>query len=90
MTGTADTTGWSYTFPNSATPVPARIISVGSDAVVTEAGPYESNLNPGMQVTTRATSRLDGDTLRGDVVATYTTASGDSVVNLRTVGTRVP
>ena len=85
MTATADTTGWVYNFPKAA--VPIRILSVESAGVITEAGPYESNLRPGSQVTTRATTRIVNDTLTGDVVATYH-GTADSVVNLRTRGTR--
>ena len=88
MTATNDTTGWSYTFPSSPTPVPIRILSVESGGVMLEAGPYRSNLRPGAMVTTRGNVRMDGDTLRGEVVANYTGGPGDSVVNLRTVGTR--
>lgn len=90
MTATGDTTGWSYNFPNSAAPVPIRILSVENGAVMTEAGPYSSNFRPGVPVVTRATVRIVNDTLRGDVVATYEGGPGDPVVNLRTMGTRTP
>ena len=86
MTATADSTGWVYNFPNKAA-VPIRILSVEDAGVITEAGPYDSNFRPGTQVTTRATTRIVNDTLTGDVVATYH-GTADSVVNLRTRGTR--
>ena len=88
MTATGDTAGWAYNFPNHRAPVPVRVLSDENGVVTTEAGPYDSNLQPGVQVVTRATTRITGDTLRGDVVATYSRASGDTVVNLRTIGTR--
>ena len=86
MTATADSTGWVYHFPNNVT-VPIRILSVENGGLTTEAGPYDSNLRPGTKVTIRSSARVEGSTLRGDVVATYHGAA-DSVVNLRVRGTR--
>ena len=40
-TATADTSGWTLTFPNRK-PVPVRVVAVDGDSIVTEAGPYES------------------------------------------------
>ena len=87
MTATADSTGWVYNFPGKA-PVPIRILSVENGAVMSEAGPYDSNLRPGTPVSIRVVTRVDGDTLTGDVVATFQGGAADSVLNLRTRGTR--
>ena len=57
LNATADTTGWTITFPNRA-PIAQRIIAVAGDSIVTEAGPYSSQIYKGVQVRTRTVSRL--------------------------------
>jgi len=90
MTATADTTGWVYNFPGKA-PVPIRILSVEPDgSVISEAGPYDSNLRPGTPVTARVVTRRSGDLLTSDVVSTFQGGGADSVLNLRARGTRAP
>ena len=88
---TSDTTGWTLTFPGRD-PLPVRIIDVDADSVVLEVGPYESMLRPGVQVVTRSVSRTQGDRMMGTAVARYTGAGvgADSVVRMRTEGTRAP
>jgi hypothetical protein len=90
MVATADTSGWSITLPGRAKPVPSRVVAVAGDSIVTEAGPYESVLRKGVQVTTNSVMRLRDGKLVGTTVAHYKTAAADSVVRLRTEGTRVP
>lgn len=87
MVATADTSGWTINFPNRK-PVPARIVAIAGDSVVTEAGPYESVIRKGVQVTTRSTMRLQDGKLVGTTVAHYATSRPDSVVSLRMEGTR--
>ena len=87
MVATADTSGWTINFPNRA-PIPARIVALAGDSVVTEAGPYESVIRKGVQVTTRTTLRLQDGKLAGTTVAHYATSGPDSVVSLRMEGTR--
>jgi hypothetical protein len=41
-------------------------------------------------VTTHTVFHMEGDRLVGDVTATWQTAAGDSVAQLRTEGTRAP
>ena len=88
MTATADSTGWTMTAPNRK-PVPIRVIAVGGDSIVTEAGPFESFIRKGMQVTTRNVNRLQGDKLVGTIEAHYVTKKGDSVAYRKSEGTRV-
>ena len=88
LTATADTAGWTLTFPGRA-PIPVRIIHVGGDSMVSEAGPYESALRPGVQVTTRTVNRMDGDALVGSTEARYSSGP-DTLVMLRSRGTRAP
>jgi hypothetical protein len=89
LTATADSTGWRIAFPDRP-PVPLRIVAVSGDSIVAEAGPYASVRRRGVQVTTRNTMRLQGDRLVGQTVARYRTTGPDSVLMLRTEGTRRP
>ena len=89
LVATDDTSGWTMTGSNGK-PVPVRVVAVAGDSIVTEAGPYESFVRKGLQVTTRTVSRLEGDKLVGTVEARYTTKGRDSVVQRRSEGTRAP
>jgi hypothetical protein len=89
LVATGDTSGWTMTGSNGK-PVPVRVVAVAGDSIVTEAGPYESFVRKGVQVTTRTVSRLEGGRLVGTIEARYTTKGGDSVVQRRSEGTRAP
>ena len=89
MVASEDPSGWSFNFPKRA-PVPIRVLATEGDSIVTEAGPYESMLRKGVQVTTHSVIRLQDGKLVGTTVAHYTTTGPDSVLNLRTEGTRAP
>jgi hypothetical protein len=89
LTATADTSGWTLTRPDGKT-VPVRVVAVGGDSIITEAGPYESALRKGVQVRARAVVRLRDGKLVGTTEARYTMKGGDSVANRPTEGTRVP
>jgi len=80
----ADGKGWTMKLANRE-PIPVRVVAVGGDSVVTEAGPFESVLRPGQMVTTHTVGHYKGDTMTGAIEARY--ASGD-VVRLKTAGTR--
>lgn len=87
LTATPDTSGWTLTRPNGET-VPVRVVAVGGDSVVTEAGPYESALRSGIPVHSRMVLRLEEDRLVGTTVARYVTSGGDSVAHRPTEGRR--
>jgi hypothetical protein len=89
LMATADPSGWELRFPDRD-PIQMRVVEVTGDSIVTEAGPYESVLRPGVQVTTHAVYRLEGDRLIGTTVARYETADADSVVIVHSEGTRAP
>jgi hypothetical protein len=89
LTATADTSGWTVTFPNRK-PIPVRIIAVAGDSIVTEVGPYESVRRKGVQVTTRTVRRLQDSKLVGTSVARFATRGPDSVARYRLEGTRIP
>jgi hypothetical protein len=64
-------------FPKHA-PIPTRIVAMGGDSVVTEAGPYPSVLRPGQTVTSLHTvAHYKGNTMTGWFEAHYT--NGDVV-----------
>ncbi len=89
MVATADQNGWTNTFKDRPA-VPVRVVLVDGDSVVTETGPNESVLRKGVQVTTRSVMRLQDGKLVGSTVARYVTTGADSVLNLRSEGTRAP
>jgi hypothetical protein len=65
-------------------------VMVSGDSVIMDSGPFESVLRKGVQVTTHGVSRLQGGELVGMTTAHYATTNADSVVTLRTQGTRTP
>jgi hypothetical protein len=89
MYATADTSGWTITFPNRK-PIAARVSGVGGDSLVIDAGPYESVLRKGVQVSTHGVLRLQNGNLVGLTLAHYKTAKSDSVRHIVTEGTRAP
>jgi hypothetical protein len=83
MLATTSPDGWSFTVINAANPLlastsPARVVTVGGDSIVIEAGPFNSTLRAGEVVSTRSVYRLRGDSLIGLVRAIYF-GSGDTV-----------
>ena len=89
LTATADTSGWTLTRPDRKT-VPVRVVAVGGDSIITEAGPYESALRKGVQVRARMVLRLQEGKLLGTTEARYAMSGGDSVAHRSTEGTRAP
>jgi hypothetical protein len=89
LTATADTSGWTLTRPNGKS-VPVRVVAVGGDSIITEAGPYESALRKGVPVRVHTVIRLREGKLVGTTEARYTMKGGDSVANRPTEGTRAP
>ena len=89
LLATPDTSGWRLIRPNGET-VPVRIVAVGGDSIVMEAGPYESALRSGIEVNSRIVLRLQGDRLVGTTAARYALTAGDSVAYRPTEGTRAP
>lgn len=89
LVATADRSGWEIRFPDRD-PIALTVVEVARDSIVTEAGPYESVLRPGVQVSTHAVYRLEGDRLVGTTVAHYQTTDPDSVITVRSEGTRAP
>lgn len=89
LTATADTSGWTITFPGRE-PIPTRVVAVEGDSIVTESGPFESALRQGVQVNARVVTRLRGDKLVGHTVARYQVTGPDTVTHLDFEGSRKP
>jgi hypothetical protein len=87
MTTTADSTGWTITFPGGQ-PIPMRVLSMQGDSVTIEFGPYESTTGRGRQ-TVRGVSRMQGDRMVGTYEA-RPVATPDSVYRGRSEATRMP
>jgi len=89
LKATADTSGWTITFPNRP-PVPVHVTTTTGDSLVIHAGPYESAIRKGVQVTTDGVVRLQGGKLTGRSIAHYSVKTADSVRTVITEGTRAP
>lgn len=89
MVATGDRSGWSIKFPDRE-PIPVRIVAVEGDSIVSEAGPFESALRKGVQVSTRVVSRLQDGKLVGTTTARYQVSGPDTLARLNFEGTRRP
>ena len=85
---TADSSDWTMVGPDNK-PVPVRVVAVGGDSIVTEAGPFASYIVKGAKVSTRTVYRLQGDKLVGTTEARYKIGGRDSVALRATEGTRM-
>jgi hypothetical protein len=89
LVASSDTSGWTLNFPKRKA-IPMRVVAVAGDSVVTEAGPFESALRKGIQVSVQSVTRLQDGKMVGTTIAHYATSGADSVRNLRFEGTRAP
>ena len=88
LTATAGTTGWFVTYPTGLK-VPLSV-TVSADSVLAKSGTYASQRRKGVKVHTEGTMRLQGGKLVGTTTAHYASAGPDSVLRLRTEGTKIP
>ena len=88
LTATADTTGWFITFP-SGLKVPVHVTASG-DSVIQKTGTFASQRRKGVKVTTEGSFKLQNGKLVGTTIAHYSKAGPDSVLHLRTEGTKMP
>jgi hypothetical protein len=86
VVATADPSGWTITLPGRPA-MPMRV-TVDGDSIIAAAGPYESVLRKGVQVTTESVLRRQDGKLVGMTIARYQGAGADSVARLRTELTR--
>ena len=66
-------------------PIATRVVAMGGDSVVTEAGPFPSVVRPGQTVTTQETLHFKGNAISGTIEARY---SNGQVVKGAIKGTR--
>ncbi|MBK9547545.1 MAG: hypothetical protein IPO52_00190 [Gemmatimonadetes bacterium] len=88
LEASADTAGWLMAFPKR-TPMKLSI-TVSGDSIMSVSPQYESVLRKGAKVQTNTVFHLVGDKLVGRTTAHYTGAGADSVVTLRSEGTKLP
>jgi hypothetical protein len=88
LTATADTAGWFITFP-SGLKVPLHVMASG-DSVIQKTGTFASQRRKGVKVTTEGSFKLQNGKLVGTTIAHYAKAGPDSVLHLRTEGTKLP
>ena len=87
LTATSDTTGWSLTF-DSGLKVPIHVM-VSGDSIIQKSDVYASQRRKGVKVMTEGSWRLQGGKMVGTTIAHYQGAK-DSVLRLRTEGTKIP
>jgi len=88
LTATADTTGWEITFP-SGVKAPMHIM-VSGDSIIQKTGTFASQRRKGVKVHTEGAFKLQNGKLVGMTTAHYEKAGADSVLHLRTEGTKIP
>jgi molybdopterin biosynthesis enzyme len=89
LTATGTTTGWKTTYANG-TVVPLVVTVAGDSVIVESAAPYKSVRRKGVMVTTHNVFRKEGNKLVGTATAHYKTKGADSVLVLKTEGTKKP
>ena len=88
LTATADTTGWMMEFP-SGVKVPLQV-SVSGDSLLVKTGTFSSQRRKNVKVHTDGAVRMQGGKVTGNTTAHYEGAGADSVLHLRTEGTKMP
>lgn len=87
LTGAADGV-WTMTLEGRPN-IPVTV-SISGDSLIAQSAEYESVLRKGVMVTVRTAGVRSGDTMTGNVVATYKTASGEQIVNGTFTSTKAP
>ena len=88
LTATADTTGWMIVFP-SGVKVPVHV-TVSGDSVMEKTGVFPSQRRKGVKVMTESSMKMQDGKLVGVTTAHYMHAGADSVLRLRSEGTKMP
>lgn len=86
-----DTASWTMTFPaKPGSSVKLHVTSAAGDSVTFDSDVYESVRRKGMQVHTTSVLRASGDKVTGTTTAHYHTKGADSVLVLKSEGTKAP
>lgn len=88
LTATADTTGWSLELPGGQK-VPLHV-TLSGDSVITKSDVYSSVRRKGKKVWTETSFRLENGKIAGTTVAHYEKAGPDSLLTLKSEGTKMP
>jgi hypothetical protein len=88
LTATADTAGWTLTFPDKQV-VPVKV-TVSGDSVQLASAEFKSQRRKNTKVKTETTLRLQDGKLVGLTNAHYATTGADSTLQLRSEGTKMP
>jgi hypothetical protein len=88
LNATADASGWTMSLPGRPN-IPLTVKADG-DSVIVDAGPFESVLRKGVQVTNHGVYRMQGDKLVGKTIAHYSVKTADSVRRIDSEFTRKP
>ena len=88
LTATADTSGWMIEFP-SGVKVPLQV-TLSGDSVISKTGTFSSQRRKNVKVMTESAFKIQDGKLVGTSTAHYAGAGADSVLQLRTEGTKIP
>lgn len=77
LSQTSNDAGWTMTFPGRA-PIPVRVVALGGDSIVWQAGPYTSTRRVGQTVTLRTVGHYKGDEMWGTFDADYSVSGKTS------------
>ena len=88
LTATADTSGWVMTFA-SGLKVPLQVTASG-DSLIVKTGTFASQRRKNVKVMTEGAIRIQNGKMVGSSTAHYANAGADSVLHLRTEGTKMP
>ena len=88
LTATADTTGWLITFPSGVKT--SMHVTLSGDSIIQKTGTFASQRRKGVKVHTEGSFKLQNGKLVGTTIAHYEKTGADSVLHLRTEGTKIP
>jgi glucose/arabinose dehydrogenase len=86
MTVTTDSAGWTMTLPSGK--VVKHHVTVSGDSIMLKSEPYPSMRRKGKEVVTESVLRLQDGKLVGTTTAHYAKSGADSVLVLKTEGTK--
>ena len=83
-----DSTAWKFTFTGRTDEIPMRVTGMSGDTLLTEAGPFQSGVKAGQEVSVKTKSWMQDGKMMMSVDAHYAGTPADSIVKLRAEGTR--
>ena len=83
-----DTANWTFTFTGRTDAIPMRVTGTNGDTLLTEAGPFDSGVRSGQKVSVKSKNWIQAGKLMSLVDANYAGTPPDSIVKLRSEGTR--